>query len=170
MTVSGLYVSSQLSEGECMKHAVRVTLISLGLLIAGATVAGAQVAPDGNASPDAPASAVFTVNNTLVTLILGALAPLLIGFLLKPTNPEWVKVLVGGLVATAVTAVSQAVQTDGTAALSQEWLLQLGLQWAAQIGAYYGIWNPVLARKGGTNVAMGPGFIPIDERPVNPPG
>ncbi len=122
--------------------------------------AGAQVATDGNASPDTPAGAVFTVNNTLVTLILGAVAPLVVGILVRPTNPSWVKVLVGGVAATVITAVSQAVQADGSAALSQEWFLQLALQLAAQVGAYYGIWNPVLAARGGVNEATGPGVIP----------
>lgn len=147
--------------------AVAVGAVALVLL---AAAAGAQVAPDGNASPDTPASAVFTVNNSLVTLLLGAVLPLVTGALLRPTNPEWIKVLVGGLVATLATAISQAVQADGSAAFSQEWFLQLALLWAAQIGAYYGIWNPVLARRGGVNAATGRGVIPVDSRPVPPPG
>ena len=141
--------------------ALAVLAVAVVALITLAAVAGAQEA--GDASPDAPASAVFTVNNTLVTLLLGAVAPLVTGLLLRPTNPEWVKVLAAGLVATVVTAVSQAVQADGSAILSQEWFLQLALTWAAQIGAYYGIWNPVLASRGGVNAATGPGLIPIKD-------
>ncbi|HEV2928876.1 MAG TPA: hypothetical protein VGW74_09295 [Propionibacteriaceae bacterium] len=143
-----------------------VALAVVGVTLAlSADRALAQVAPGGDASPDAPASAVFTVNNTLVTVLLGVVAPLVTGFLLRPTNPAWVKVLVAGMVGTAFTAVSQVVQDDGTAALSQEWFLQLALLLAAQFGAYYGIWNPVLRSQGGVNEATGPGVVPVGPKP-----
>lgn len=136
------------------------TLVAFGALFLSAGPALAQVAPDGNASPDAPASSIFTVNNTLVTVLLGVVAPLVTGVLLRPTNPAVVKVLVAGLVGTAFTAVSQAVQADGTALLSQEWLLQLALLLATQFGTYFAVWNPVFASRGGLNAATGPGVVP----------
>ena len=137
-----------------------IALVALAAIVLTADVALAQVAPDGNASPDTPASAVFTVNNTLVTVLLGMFAPIVTGILLRPTNPAWVKVLAAGAVGTAFTAISQAVQADGTAPLSQEWFLQLALQIATQVGTYYGVWNPLFASRGGLNAAAGPGILP----------
>lgn len=133
--------------------AVAVTLYVL------AGPAGAQVAVDGNASPDAPVSSVLTVNNTLVQLLVGAVIPLVSGFLLRPQNPAWVKVLVAGLVGVAANAFVQAISADGTAVLSQEWFVNLALLWAAEFGSYTHFWNPVLASKGGVNAATGPGIV-----------
>lgn len=135
-----------------------LAVVALALYVNASPVA-AQVATDGNASPDAPIGTVFTVNNVLVTLLLGAVAPLVTGFLLRPENPPVVKVLVAGLVGTVFQAISQVVQEDGTAALSQEWFVGLALLLAAQLGSYARIWNPVFASKGGVNAATGPGVI-----------
>jgi hypothetical protein len=114
------------------------------LLLVWAVPAWAQVAPDGDVSPDAPASAYLTVNNTLVLLLTGAVLPLVNGLLLRPDNPRWVKVLVAGMVAAFTHAVSQVVQADGTAVFTQEWVLGLVLTWAGMFGAYYGIWKPAV--------------------------
>ena len=121
-----------------------------GLLVAAAVSlvlftapAAAQVAPDGNASPDAPVGSWLTVNNTLVLFITGALVPIVNGLLLRPSNPQWLKVLVSQVVVTAVHAFSQTIQDDGTALLSQEWLVGLGLTSLVMVASYLGIWKPV---------------------------
>ena len=144
------------------RHIAAAAFVAGSTLLVMAGPALGQVAEDGNASPDTPVGAVFTINNTLVTMLLGAVAPIVTGILLRPTNPKWVKVLVAGMVGTVITAISQSVQDDGTAALSQEWFLQLGLLLAMQFGTYFAIWNPVLASRGGVNAATGPGVIPVD--------
>lgn len=104
----------------------------------------AQVAPNGDVSPDAPVSAYLTVNNTLVLILTGALIPVVNGLLLRPTNPAWVKVLVSSAFATAVHAFSQAIQNDGTAVLTQEWFLGLAITIGTMVAAYLGVWKPVV--------------------------
>lgn len=152
---------------------IAVTVVAMAGLVLWAQAAGAQVAPDGNASPDAPVSAVFTVNNTLVTLLTGAIVPLVVGLLTREDNPAWVKL---GL-AVAVTGVAnlflQAIQDDGTAVLSQEWLVQAVIIFATALGTYARVWQP-LARERGTSVASigSPSFgiIPARRRAARPPG
>lgn len=112
---------------------------------------------DGDLSPDTPFGSYFTVSNTLVTLLLAGVLPLVIGVLLKPGNPPVVKGLVAMLVTTAGHALSQAVQADGTAVLSQEWLVQLAITFLATIGAYYGAWNPLADNE--LDTKLGPGLI-----------
>jgi hypothetical protein len=104
----------------------------------------AQVAPDGNVSPDAPVSAYLTVNNTLVLVVTGSLIPVVNGLLLRPTNPAWVKVLVSSAFATAVHAFSQTIQDDGTAVISQEWFLGLAITIGTMVATYLGVWKPVV--------------------------
>ncbi len=147
--------------------AISAPLIGVALVIGGAVAAGAQVAPDGNASPDAPVSSVFTVNNTLVTLITGLLIPLVVGVLARPTNPAWVKL---GL-AVGVTGVAnlflQAVQSDGTAVLSQEFWVQAAILLATALGSYARIWQPLL--RGRVNALGGNGVIPVEDHGPTPP-
>lgn len=101
-----------------------------------------------------------------VTIILGVVAPLLTGVLLRPQNPPVVKVLVAGAVAALFTSLAQAVGEDGSAFLSEQWFTDYALAVAAQLGAYFGIWEPVLASKGGVNRATGPGVVPGGSRPA----
>lgn len=104
----------------------------------------AQVAPDGNVSPDAPVSAYLTINNTLVLLITGSLIPVVNGLLLRPENPAWVKVLLSSVVATIAHAFSQVIQADGTAVVSQEWFLGLAITIGTMVATYLGVWKPVV--------------------------
>lgn len=104
----------------------------------------AQIAPDGDVSPDTPAGSYLTINNTLVLILTGAVIPLLNGFFLRPENPGWVKVLVSSVFATIAHGFSQTIQDDGTAFLTQEWALGLALTIAAMIGTYIGIWKPTI--------------------------
>lgn len=134
-------------------------VVATAVLLGNAAIAGAQVAPDGNASPDAPVSSVLTVNNTLVLLLTGAVIPLVVGLLTREDNPAWVKL---GL-AVAVTGVAnlfvQSIQADGTAVLSQEFLVQAAVIFATALGTYARVWKP-LARDNGTTVSSigSPGF------------
>lgn len=114
------------------------------VLILTATPALGQVAPDGDVSPDAPVSAVFTVNNLLVVFATGTLVPIVNGFLLRPSNSQVVKVLVANAFATAVHAFSQAIQADGTAVLSQEWFVGLAMTLITMTAMYGGVWKPLL--------------------------
>jgi len=118
--------------------------VALVAVVLFAAPALAQVAPDGDASPDAPVSAVFTVNNLLVVFLTGTLVPIVNGFLLRPSNSAVVKVLVANAFATAVHAFSQAIQEDGTAVLSQEWFVGLAMTLITMTAMYGGVWKPLL--------------------------
>lgn len=141
-----------------------VLVVATIVLVVLAAAAGAQVATDGDASPDTPVSAVFTVNNTLVTLITGLIVPLVTGLLLRPSNPEWVKVGAVTAVTALATAFLSLVQDDGTAIVSQEWLVQALVILVTAIASYLGIWNPLTARQGGLNAAL-PTVVPGTDPP-----
>jgi hypothetical protein len=127
-----------------LRRAGLLVTLAFVALVATATPVLAQIAPNGDVSPDTPSSAYLTINNTLVLIITGAVLPVLNGFLLRPENPGWMKVLVASVVATAAHAFSQVIQQDGTAVLTQEWLLGLSLTIVAMIASYIGVWKPAL--------------------------
>jgi hypothetical protein len=114
----------------------------------------AQDVPD-----ESPIGALFTINQTTVMIILSVVIPLVLGVLLKPTNPEWVKVLAGGVVAGIATLITEAIRDDGTAVLSQEMLVQFAVQWIGVIATYLGVWKPLQI-----NRKMGPGIVPIEKK------
>jgi len=113
----------------------------------------------GNATPDSPVGTVFTINNSLVLLLVGFVLPLVNGLLNHPSNPAWVKIGLAGALAAVGNAFVQTIQDDGTAILSQEWLLQTLIIFATGIGTYLGVWDPLLRSRGGLNQATGPGVI-----------
>ena len=151
------------------KRLITIGAVALAALVASACPALAQVATDGDISPDAPVSAYLTLNNTIVLVLTGAVIPLVNGLLLRPSNPAWVKALVADVFAVVVHAFSQAIQADGTAFLSQEWFLGLAITIVAMAASYFQVWKPVvdpnervptalpvgdlLARGGGTEAA-----------------
>lgn len=113
-------------------------------LVVLATPALAQVAPDGDVSPDAPVSAFLSVSNTWVMLLVGTVVPLVNGLLLRPSNPAWAKALIANMFAAAAHAFSQAIQDDGTAVLSQEWLIGLVITLVTMAAMYHGVWKPLM--------------------------
>lgn len=136
--------------------------VTLGLVlgIAGPASASALAVAQGTET----VGDTFTVSATLVTILLGIVAPLVTGVLVRATNPAWVKILVAGLVGTTLSAIQQAVQADGSAVLSGPWLLQLSLLLAAQFGTYFAIWQPLTG--GELNRKLGPGVINVSSREV----
>jgi hypothetical protein len=105
-----------------------------------------------NVTPDAPLG--LNVSEVGVSLILGLFLPLVLGFILRPTAPEPVKV-VGGIVIAGVAAlIKEAVQADGSAVLSWEMLVQFALIYGPQIAAYAGVWKPL-----DINTRTGPGVV-----------
>jgi hypothetical protein len=127
-----------------LKRLLALAAVAVGFILVSAGPALAQVAPDGDVSPDTPVSAYLTLNNTVVLLLTGAVIPLINGLLLRPTNPAWVKALVADLFAVGVHAFSQEIQDDGTAFLSQEWFLGLGVTMVAMAAAYFQVWKPIV--------------------------
>jgi hypothetical protein len=114
------------------------TLVLVGALVLTSTPALAQDVP-----PSAPFAGTFTLSQFGVTLILSFFAPLVLGLIVRPGNPEWVKVLLGALVAGIVTLVRNAIQDDGTAVLSWAMFTEFGVAWLAQVAAYLGVWKPL---------------------------
>lgn len=149
-----------------LKRLLALAAVAIGFVIVSAGPALAQVAPDGDVSPDAPASAYLTINNTLVLVITGSLIPVVNGLLLRPTNPAWAKVLVSSAFATAVHAFSQTIQDDGTAVLSQEWFLGLAITIGTMVATYLGVWKPVVNPNAteATVIPIGDWLTPSRER------
>ena len=142
-------------------------LLAVGFLTAMGALfltASAAVAQTGDASPDDPVGTVFTINNSLVLLLTGLVIPLVNGLLNHPANPAWVKIGLAGALAAVGNAFVQAIQDDGTAVLSQEWILQTVIVFATSIGTYLGVWDPLFRRAGGLNTATGAGLVRVPDR------
>lgn len=143
-------------------------LLAVGFIVGMAALfltASAAFAQEGDASPDAPVGTVFTINNSLVLLLTGLVVPLVNGLLNHPANPAWIKIGLAGALAAVGNAFIQAIQADGTAVLSQEWILQTVIVFATAIGTYLGVWDPLFRQRGGLNAATGPGIVRAPEPP-----
>lgn len=144
-----------------MPTTIRRGLYGLAVMLAVIVAcAGPVAAQTGDASPDAPAGVTLTINNLTVQLLLGFLLPVAIGFAQRPTNPPWVKAIVGVALTALAVGISEAVQDDGSAVLSQEFFVDYAITQAAVIASYLGVWQPVFASRGGVNAATGSGIVP----------
>lgn len=94
-----------------------------------------------NVTPDEPLG--LTVSEVGVSILLGLVLPVLLGFVLKPGAPEAVKVVGGIVIAGAAALIKEAVQADGSAVLSWAMLVQFALIYGPQIAAYAGVWKPL---------------------------
>jgi hypothetical protein len=103
----------------------------------------------------------FTLFQPAVVVLTGAVLPLLTSFLVRPSMPQWVKVVLGGLAAIVTTLVVENVQADGSAFVSYEFLLQAFGTWAVSVLTYIGAWKQVT--NGQLNAMTGPG-LPIEAR------
>src|SRR5690606_18096352 len=74
-----------------MRHVMR-WLIG-GIVVGAVWCAGIGIAAAETAEAPDTVGAAFTVSSTLVTILLGIVAPIVTGVLVRPTNPSWVKVL-----------------------------------------------------------------------------
>ncbi len=119
--------------------ALAVVAFSL-LVLAGP--AGAQ-AVDGTTDPDAPVGAIITLDNTWVYLITALLLPFVIGLVTKDSMPGWVKVGLAGAIGTVATAFLELVQDDGSAIISQEFLLKAVVTVGSAMFAYGNVWKPI---------------------------
>jgi len=140
----------------------RLLVAALIGLVVLTTAGPAHAASAALAQGSEPVGDTLTVSATLVTIVLGIFAPLVTGVLVREGNPPVIKILVAGLVATVLNAIQQAVQADGSAVLSGPWLLALAMLLAAQLGAYFGVWQPIT--DGELNRKLGPGVIPVESR------
>jgi hypothetical protein len=143
--------------------------IAAGVIVAGAQYAGAVVLQE--APPSAPVGQTLTVSAAGVNILIGVLLPLLLGVLVKPGNPEWVKVIGGIVVAGAATLITEAIRDDGTAVLSWDMFLTFVTVYVPQILAYLGVYKPLGndTPQGSFNGALGPGVIPFERRSSSTP-
>lgn len=111
-----------------------------------------------NLEPDASVGG-FSLFEPVVIVLTGIVLPFLTSFLMRPTMPEWVKVVLGGAVAVVATLVAESIQADGSAFVSWEFLLQAFGTWAVSVLAYIGAWKP--ATEGQLNAMTGPG-LPLE--------
>jgi hypothetical protein len=118
-----------------------------------------------NLSPDTTVGG-FTIFEPVVVLLTGALLPLAASFLMRPTMPEWVKVVLGGAAAVVATLVAESIQEDGSAFVSYEFLLQAAGTWLVSVLVYLGLYKP--ATVGQLNAMTGPG-LPIERTSSRPP-
>jgi hypothetical protein len=148
-------------------RAAVLVLLAVGAVLTWAAVtagpAGAAVLEVVEDSTE-PVGNSLTIGATLLAVVLGILAPIVTGILVRPTNPPVVKILAAGVVATIINAVQQAVMPDGSAVLTGPWLVSLVVILAAQVASYFGVWQPLAS--GQLNEKLGPGVIPVESRPA----
>ena len=128
--------------------------------------AGAAVLQE--AADSAPVGNVLTVSAAGVNLLVGLVLPVLAGIALKETNPAWVKVIFGILLAGVAALVTEAIRDDGTAVISWDMFLTAAQLWAVQIAAYLGIYRPLGqdTARGSFNASLGSGFVPFERGPA----
>jgi hypothetical protein len=137
-------------------------VVVAGTLLLGATAAAAGVLQE--APGDAPVGDTLTLSAASVNIIIGVLLPILLGVLLKESNPQWVKTIGGIVVAGIAAIVTEAIRDDGTAVLSWDMFLTFVTVYVPQIVSYLGFWQP-LGRDtsaGTFNLALGPGVVPFE--------
>jgi hypothetical protein len=140
-------------------------IIAVGVVVLGATAAGAGVLQE--TPPSAPAGDFLHLSALGVNILLAAVLPVVAGVLLRESNPEWVKVIGGIVVAGVAALITEAVRDDGTAVLSWDMFVTGATMWIAQIAAYLGIWKPLGkdTAAGSLNGALGPGVVPFERHP-----
>lgn len=108
---------------------------------------------------DPAAPALFTLNEVYVSLLMATVIPVVLGFLLNDRAPNWLKVLLGGAVTVFATLLKEAIQSDGSAVFSQEFVVQFFMIYVPQVALYYGFWKPL-----DINRVTGNGVIPASSR------
>jgi hypothetical protein len=116
---------------------------------------------------DPAAPALFSLNEMYVSFIVAVIIPVILGFVLNDNAPNWVKVVLGGAVTVAATLLKEAIQSDGSAVFSQEFVVQFFMIYIPQVALYYGFWKPL-----DINRVTGQGIINVKakETPVNRTG
>jgi hypothetical protein len=138
--------------------AIGALVLAYGLFayLSWALPASAQTLPE-----DAPVGATLTLSDTGVRLIIGLVLPIVLGLIVKASNPEWVKVI-GGIVVAAIAAlITDNLQDNGTAVLSWDMFVGAVLIYVPQVVSYLGIWKPLDLNN---RLAPDKGLIPIERQ------
>lgn len=115
----------------------------------------------------------LTISEVGVSVVTGMVLPVVYGFLVRPSNPPFVKVVGGIIVAASASLVLNAVQADGTAVVSWQQVVDVALVYVPQLAAYLGVWKPLdVNERTGPGVAIGRGpVVDVSSRQdVPPPG
>lgn len=105
--------------------------------------------------PDTPG---LTIPEVGVSILVGLFLPIVYGFLVRPSNPELVKVVGGVIIAASASLVVNAIQNDGTAVLSWQQVVDVALVYIPQIAGYLGVWKPLeINERTGPGIAIGRG-------------
>lgn len=78
-----------------------------------------------------------------VTLLLGTVAPLLVGLLTRLAAPSALKAVLLVTVSIVVGLVSTAIGEDGGAVISEQALTNAVIAWVAAVATHFGVWKPL---------------------------
>jgi len=84
----------------------------------------------------------LTLNAQLVTLILSAVIPFVVGLVTKLVAPAWLKIGTTMILSSVAAAITLSVTTTGTAVISRATILLAGEQFLGAVVAYLGIGKP----------------------------
>ena len=85
---------------------------------------------------------VFTVDAIVVTALIGAVLPLLIGVVTKTNLHSGLKGALLLLFSAIEGLLVTATQADGTAVLSKESIIFAIIGWVSAVATYNGLWKP----------------------------
>jgi hypothetical protein len=92
--------------------------------------------------PDAQADSVLSLDPFTVSLLFGAVIPIIGGVILKASTSGTVKAI-ANLVMSAIAAAVNVSMTDGGGAIvSEQTLKSTGLTFLISIATLYGVWKP----------------------------
>lgn len=76
-----------------------------------------------------------------ISIIIGTLIPILVGFLTKLDAPAGLKAVVNAFIS-AVSGALVTILENGGAFVPREALVAIGSTWVVSIATYYGLWKP----------------------------
>lgn len=129
------------SVGAVLLALAAVTVTALwALIVVAPAIAGASVLQ--SPAPEAEDGVLLAAD--WVAIIIGLAIPLVNGLALRPTNPAWVKALVANGVAIVAHSLSNVIQADGSAFMSNAWWSELFITLVAMAAAYFQVWAPIV--------------------------
>lgn len=78
----------------------------------------------------------------VLTVLSGALIPLLVGLVSKRVTSRGVKAVLNALLSAIAGGLALAIAAEGNVDNVRSWVLSIGTTWVISVATYYGFWKP----------------------------